>query len=122
MSGGWSLRTAPLQAFWADLPAGRGSESGFRRPVVVVQGDASNRSRISTVVCVPLTSNLRWAQAPGTTLLPTGSTGLAKSSVANASQVVTIDRAFLTEPVGSLPPRQLQLVLAGIDLVPGRSA
>ncbi len=106
--------------FWADLPAARGSEPAFRRPVVVVQGNAFNRSRISTVVCVPLTSNLGWAEAPGNTMLRAGSTGLPKSSVANASQIVTIDRAFLTESVGSLPSRHLQLVLAGIDLVLGR--
>ncbi len=79
---------------WADMSAPVGSEPGFRRPVVVVQGDAFNRSRIATVVCVPLTSNLKWADAPGNVLLPARSTRLSKDSVANVSQIVTLDRRF----------------------------
>lgn len=71
------------EVWWADLPAPVGSGPGFRRPVVVVQGEALNRSRISTVVCVPLTSNLRWADAPGNVLLSARATGLPKDSVAN---------------------------------------
>jgi mRNA interferase MazF len=105
---------------WADLPDPIGSGPGFRRPVVVVQGDALNRSRIATVVCVPLTSNLKWADAPGTTNLPARSTGLAKDSVANVSQIVALDRAVLTERVGRVSRRQLALLLAGIDIVLGR--
>ncbi len=62
--------------WWADLPEPTGSGPGFRRPVVVVQGDAFNASRIATVVCVPLTSNLRWAAAPGNVLLSARLTGL----------------------------------------------
>jgi mRNA interferase MazF len=69
--------------WWADLPEARGSGPAFRRPVVVVQGDALNRSRIATVVCVALTSNLKWADAPGNVLLPASVTGLPKESVAN---------------------------------------
>jgi mRNA interferase MazF len=88
--------------------------------VVVVQGDALNRSRIDTVVCVPLTSNLHWAEAPGNVLLPAGATRLPKDSVANVSQVVTIDRALLTERVGRLSKRQLDSILDGIALVLGR--
>src|SRR5450756_1340430 len=80
------------EVWWADLPAPVGSAPGFRRPVVVVQGDALNRSRISTVVCVPLTSSLRWADAPGNVLLSARLTGLPKDSVANVSQVLTLDR------------------------------
>jgi mRNA interferase MazF len=104
----------------ADLGEPRGSAPGFRRPVVVVQGDAFNRSRIATVVCVALTSNLHWAEAPGNVVLKTGATGLPKDSVANVSQVVTLDRASLTERIGALPAQKLQLVLAGIDIVLGR--
>ena len=74
------------EVWWADLPAPSGSGPGFRRPVVVVQGDALNRSRLATVVCVPLTTNLRWAEAPGNVPLPSRVTGLPKDSVANASQ------------------------------------
>ena len=105
---------------WADLPAPRGSEPGFRRPVLVIQGDAFNRSRIATIVCVPLTSNLKWAEAPGNVLLPRRSSGLAKDSVANVSQVVTLDRDVLTERLGRVSKKQLELVFAGIDLVLGR--
>jgi mRNA interferase MazF len=87
---------------------------------VVVQGDALNRSRIATVVCVPLTSNLKWALAPGNVQLPPRLTGLPKASVANTSLIVSIDKDFLTERVGKLPPSHLPLVLSGIDTVLGR--
>ena len=106
--------------YWANLPDPTGSGPGFRRPVVVVQGDALNRSRIRTVVCIPLTSNLRWAEAPGNVLLPARASGLPKESVANVSQVITLDREFLTEEVGKLSKRQLESILAGIDIVLGR--
>ena len=88
------------------MPESSGSEPGFRRPVVVVQGDPFNRSRIATVVCVPLTSNLRWADAPGNVLLTAKATGLPKDSVANVSQLVTLDKASLTERTGKLAKAQ----------------
>ncbi len=106
--------------WWADLPDPIGSGPGFRRPVVVVQGDTFNRSRLATAVCVPLTSNLSWGEAPGNVELPSRSTGLPRDSVANVSQIVTLDRDALTERAGRLPKRHLELVLAGIDLVLGR--
>jgi len=105
---------------WADLPDPVGSGPGFRRPALVVQGDAFNRSRIATVVCVPLTSNLNWAEAPGNVNLPARSTGLTKDSVANLSQIVTLDRDVITERVGRISQKQLELVFAGLDLVTGR--
>ena len=105
---------------WADLPDPAGSGPGFRRPVVIVQGDHLNRSRIATVVCVPLTSNLTWARAPGNVLLPAKVAGLPKDSVANASQLITIDRALLTERVAKLPPKHFAQVMSGIDVVLGR--
>lgn len=108
------------EVWWADLPDPAGSGPGLRRPVVVVQGEAFNRSRIATVVCVPLTSNLRVADAPGNVLLQARSTGLPRDSVANVSQVVAIDRALLSERVGGLSTRQVHLILAGIDVVLGR--
>ena len=108
------------EVWWADLPHPAGSGPRFRRPVVVVQGDAFNRSRIATVVCVPLTSNLRWADAPGNVLLNERSAGLPRDSVANVSQVVAIDRALLSQRTGKLSSRQLDLILAGIDIVLGR--
>ena len=106
--------------WWADLPAPAGSGPGFRRPVVVVQGDALNRSRIATVVCVPLTSNLRWADAPGNVHLSPRLTGLPKDSVANVSLIVALDRALLTERAGKIPHAKLELLLAGIDVILGR--
>jgi len=105
---------------WADLPEPAGSGPGFRRPVIVVQSDAFNRSSIATIVCIPLTSNLRWAQAPGNTLLPARSTGLPRDSVANASQIVAIDRALLAERAGRVSRSQLDAILDGIEVVLGR--
>jgi mRNA interferase MazF len=105
---------------WADLPAPVGSGPGFRRPVLVVQGDALNRSRIATAICVPLTSNLKWADAPGNVLLPARSTGLGKDSVANVSQLVALDRSILTERAGRVSKKQLELVFVGIDVMLGR--
>lgn len=106
--------------WWADLPDPTGSGPGFRRPVVVVQGNHLNRSRIGTVVCVPLTSNVVWAGAPGNTLLPAKVTGLARDSVANVSQIIALDRSLLTERVGRLAPKPLAQILYGIDIVLGR--
>lgn len=105
---------------WADLPEPVGSGPGFRRPVLVVQGDSFNRSRVATVVCVPLTSNLKWAEAPGNVVLPARSSGLPKDSVANVSQIITLDRGLLTRRVGRISKKQLELVLSGLDIVLGR--
>src|ERR1700724_3186412 len=77
------------------------SGPGFRRPVVVVQGDALNRSRIATVICIPLTSNLKWALAPGNVRLSARITGLPKESVANVSQIIAIDKILLKGRVGT---------------------
>lgn len=108
------------EIWWAELPEPAGSGPGLRRPVVVVQGDHLNRSRISTVVCVPLTSNLTWGGAPGNVILSAHITGLPKDSVANTSQVVAVDRAFLAERVGKLSDKRLAQVLDGIDVILGR--
>ncbi len=106
--------------WWADLAEPSGSQPGFRRPIVVVQGDAFNRSAIRTVLTVALTSNLRWADAPGNVRLSARATGLPRESVANVSQVVTLDKANLAERAGKLSGAKLELVLAGIDVVLGR--
>jgi mRNA interferase MazF len=108
------------EIWWADLANPPGSGPGFRRAVVVVQGDSFNRSRIATVLCVPLTSNLKWADAPGNVLLETRLTGLPKESVANVSQVVALDKSLLTERADKLSRAKTDLVLAGIDVVLGR--
>ena len=108
------------EIWWVDLPDPAGSGPGFRRPVVIVQGDHLNRSRIATVVCVPLTSNLAWARAPGNVLLPARTTGLPKDSVANVSQIVALDRSLLTERPRRVGPKALAQILHGIDIVLGR--
>ncbi len=87
---------------------------------MLVQGDALNRSRIATVVCVPLTTNLRWADAPGNLVLSSRLTGLPQDSVANVSQILTLDRDLLGESVGKLPRAKMELLLAGIDVILGR--
>jgi mRNA interferase MazF len=86
---------------------------------VVVQSDALNVSRISTVVCVPLTTNLKWASAPGNVPISARLSGLPKDSVANVSQIVSVDKSILTERVAKLPPAKLQLVLSGIGIILG---
>jgi mRNA interferase MazF len=114
------VEIAQGEVWWADLPEPSGSGAGFRRPVLIVQGDHLNRSRIATVVCVPLTSNLIWAGAPGNTLLPAKAAHLPKDSVANASQIVAIDRAFLGKRAGKIAPKYLAQVMHGVDVVLGR--
>ncbi len=108
------------EVWWANLPDPTGSGPGFRRPVVVVQGDSFNRSRLATVVCVPLTSNIKWADAPGNVLLSARLTGLPKESIANVSQIVSLDKTLLTDRSGKLPRTKLGLVLSGIDIVLGK--
>jgi mRNA interferase MazF len=105
---------------WADLPEPTGSGPGYRRPVLVVQSDAINQSRIATVICVPLTSNMKWASAPGNVGLSARATGLPKDSVANVSQIISLDKVLLTERVGKLPQAKLDMVLAGINLILGQ--
>ena len=86
----------------------------------MVQDDPLDRSRIATVVCVTLTSNVKWADAPGNVLLSPGATGLPKESVASVSQVVTLDKTDLRKRVGKLSKGKLELVLSGMDVVLGR--
>jgi mRNA interferase MazF len=106
--------------WWAKLPPPTGSGPGFQRPVIVIQGNPLNRSRVATVICVPLTSNLRWANAPGNVALSSRLTGLPKDSVANVSQVITLDKSLLIDRVGTLPKSRLELIFAGIDVVLAR--
>ncbi len=106
--------------WWADLPDPLGSGPGLRRPVVVVQSDAINNSRIATVVCVPLTSNMKWAKAPGNVPLSQAATGLPKESVANVSQIIALDKSLLTERVGHLTKAKMELLLSGLDVIFGR--
>jgi mRNA interferase MazF len=105
------------EIWWAELGEPKGSAPGLRRPVVIVQADTLNRSRIATVICVPLTSNVKWALMPGNVHLPASVTGLPKNSVANVSQIVTIDKKALTDRAGKLPQSKLGLIFSGIELV-----
>ena len=103
--------------WWADLGEPEGSEPGFRRPVLIVQSDAFNRSRLQTVIAVVLTSNLRLVDAPGNVLMPAKATGLPRDSVANVSQLITVDREFLTDKIGRVRG-QLQADLdSGLRLI-----
>lgn len=106
--------------WWAELGDPIGSEAGYRRPVVVVQGDALNRTRIATVLCVPLTANPKWADALGNVLLRSDATGLPRDAVANVSLTFAVDRRRLIDWVGRVDARHLARVLAGIDAVVGR--
>ena len=106
--------------WWTDLPDPAGSRPGYRRPIVVVQGDPLNRSRIATVVCVVVTSNLKWAQAPGNVRLSARESGLPRDSVVNVSQIVTLDRSRLVDHVGRIGRTKLDSIIAGIELVLGR--
>lgn len=105
------------EIWWADLAEPRGSEPGFRRPLLIVQADAFNRSRIATTIGVMVTSNLALVDAPGNVLLPKRASGLPKDSVANISQIVTVDRTTLTERVGKVSADHVAAVDAGLRLV-----
>ena len=107
------------EIWWASLPAPRGWEPGYRRPIVVVQSDRFNESRISTIIVAILTSNLRLAAAPGNIQLDRHETGLPRDSVLNLSQVLTVDKSFLTERVGMLSVRNMAVMDSGLKLVMG---
>ncbi len=105
------------EVWWADLEEPRGSEPGYRRPILVVQADAFNRSRLRTVLAVALSSNLRLLDAPGNVLLPSKVSGLPKDSAALVTQVVTLDEGYLTERAGKIPRRLMAQVDTGLRLV-----
>ena len=104
------------QIWWVDLSEPLGSEPGYTRPVIIVQADVFNRSRISTVMAVVITSNIRLAEAPGNVLLPAERTGLKKDSVANVSQIITIDKHALREQVEELNSKTMRLIDEGMRL------
>lgn len=105
------------EIWWASLAAPRGSGPGYRRPVVVVQSDAFNRSQIQTVVVAVITSNMRLVGAPGNVTLSGQQSGLPRESVINVSQLITLDKRYLTEHVGSIPSKQLSELEEGLRLV-----
>ena len=107
------------EIWWASLRTPSGSEPAYRRPVLIVQADSFNRSKINTVIAAAITSNLRLAQAPGNVRLAKRQTGLRRDSVVNVSQVVTLNKSFLIERVGRIPVSKLQDVDEGLRLVLG---
>jgi mRNA interferase MazF len=107
------------EVWWASLPDPVGSGPGFRRPVLVVQSNPFNQSRIATVVVAVVTSNLALAEAPGNVRIGKAESGLAKASVVNVSQIVTLDREQLTQRVRALPAEAMRDVDEGLRLVLG---
>ena len=105
------------EIWWAGIPTPQGSEPGFRRPVVVVQSDAFNLSAIQTVIVAVITSNTRLAAAPGNLTLTPEESGLPRESVVNTSQLITLDKQYLTQLVGSLPSDRLAALDEGLRLV-----
>lgn len=105
------------EVWWAALPEPAGSGPGYRRPVLIVQADDFNRSRISTVVVAVLTSNVALAQAPGNVLLQARRTGLPRDSVVNVSQLLTVDKRLLTEKIRALDSTSMADVNDGLRLV-----
>ena len=107
------------QIWWAELPEPTASEPGYRRPVIIIQADEFNRSRIDTTIVVTITSNLHLAAAPGNFKMPKSKTGLNRESVANVSQIITIDKQFLRQKVSQLDNLTMQQVDEGISLALG---
>jgi mRNA interferase MazF len=103
--------------FWVNLGSPKGSEPGYRHPHVVIQNDVFSASRISTVVVCALTTNLRRAQAPGNVTLNKGEANLAKKSVVNISQVVTVNKSDLKDKIGSLSSERTQEIIEGLKLL-----
>lgn len=105
------------EIWWADLAEPRGSERGFRHPVLILQTESFNRSRLRTVICLIVSSNTRLLDAPGNVLLPGKETGLPRDSVANVTQFVTLDREHLEERAGKASAETLARVETGVRLV-----
>jgi mRNA interferase MazF len=105
------------EVWWAELPEPVASEPGYRRPVLIIQSDDFNRSRIHTVIAAVLTTNLRLAVAPGNVPLTTDDTELPRDSVVNVSQIITVDKTFLTERISRVSDRVMLMVEDGIRMV-----
>jgi mRNA interferase MazF len=105
------------EIWWAELPEPVASEPGYRRPVLIIQSDDFTRSRIQTVIVLVLTTNLRLAGAPGNVLVTTDDTGLPKDSVINVSQIITVDKSFLTERVSLVDDLIMLVVEDGVRTV-----
>jgi len=98
------------EIWWAVLPSPRGSEPAKKRPVLVIQGDEFNSSKINTVICAVITSNLQLIKSPPNIPLEKAHSYLSKSSVINFSQIITVDKSFFTELVCMLPKQFIQQI------------
>ena len=105
------------EIWWAELGVPRGSDLGFRHPIIIIQSNDFNQSKLNTIIGVVITSNLRLAAMPGNVLIEKSSTSLLKDSVANVTQIVTLDKGDLLEKVGKLPDRIVQNIEDGLRLV-----
>ncbi len=110
------MELARGEIWWADLPEPQGSEPGYRHPLLIVQNDAFNRSRLRTTIAVVLSTNVRLLDAPGNVLVPAKASGLPRDSIANVSQILTVDRAALTERVGRVSVSLIEQVAYGLRL------
>jgi mRNA interferase MazF len=104
------------EVWWVDLQEPRGSAPGYRHPLLILQADSFNESRLRTVVGIVVSSNLRLLDAPGNVLLTARSVGLPRDSVANVTQLVTVDKEYLGSKVGRVPTKTLASVAAGVRL------
>ena len=105
------------EIWWAELPEPTGSEPGYKRPLIIIQSNEFNKSKINTAIAVVITTNLHLAEAPGYLLLPTKKSKLPKKSVVNVSQLITVDKSFLIEKVHTLPSNIMNEIDDGIRLV-----
>ena len=105
------------EVWWADLPDPAGAGPGYRRPIIIIQSNDFNRSKIRTIIILVLTSNLKKVDAPGNVLIPAIESGLPKDSVANVSQIITVDKDYLTDKCAKLPPRFMKSIDDGLRLV-----
>ncbi len=105
------------EIWWASLPVPQGSGPGYRRPILIIQSNGFNRSRIQTVVAAVITSNLLLAVAPGNVRVPARASGLKKASVVNVSQIITVDKSYLVERLGTLKENHMRDIDDGLRLV-----
>ncbi len=105
------------EIWWSELPEPAGSGPGYKRPLLIIQSNDFNKSKINTVIAAVITSNLRLAGAPGNILLSPKRSRLPKESVINVSQIITVDKSFLTEKVHNLPNNIMNQVDEGLKLV-----
>jgi mRNA interferase MazF len=107
------------EIWWADFGLPFGSEAGFRRPVLIVQDDAFNESKIRTIVVLPLTSNLRLLDAPGNVLINKKESKLVEDSVIIAAQFYALDRQKFIEKISKVKRETIEKVENGMMLVLG---